>query len=534
MLLQAKRLNSSNKHIVRDLLALAAFLRECPSLGNEFLENPDYERLIAVIKDLATSSNTSIMCAAIRAWTSACLTIAKRCSESQSSSNKGNIESAIIAPDVSDLLSQLFSCLANDCLSFLGIVIDDSKRSVLRETVGLCLFDLLRARGIGLTLKVKEWHLLAWTLLDPSPSVKFKLTQSLNTLIQTHAVHPRILALSCLLATDAALCASAESALNFAVKRLRRTHQLLCEKAMNSQDHSLRKVAEDNMPETILPYVLHLLSHHPDFPTSAAMDDEQDRLRMKAVMQSLSMVLNVLLDSVNNTGENLSYLFKQVLMITQYYTDRVDPGNLGLSFVTRLTRKMLNERIRAAENVQTYPGDIMLPMDLYAPCEDDDPDEGLETEEAVDIALRKVGNIKVTRKRRIDRSPSAVQKTLVRKREEKRRVRARVQVNSSDEDSVEDRSTRSLADARSPVDTQYGKISRSGRAIKAVQYHEVDEDDQEVNRWDETAGLKAKSRSRPQHNVDSLDQENSFAVAIKSSTKKEKVKKVIFVSLEYA
>ena len=238
------------------------------------------------------------------------------------------------------------------------------------------------------------------------------------------------------------------------------------------------------MPEGLLPYVLHLLSYHPDFPSSSAMEDEGDKRRCRNIAkvprtrldaprwvdpgsptpsslrspQNLRMVLSALTASLQDGTNNLSFLLKQVGMIDRHYDDATgapprrvmrppvpakptishtrrppppppphspathpsdafslfppptfththttrththslthththtrkphalthththilkhtpcaplaDPDNIGLNFVTRLAIQLLNEKIKTAESVTAYPGDVHLPTDLFA------------------------------------------------------------------------------------------------------------------------------------------------------------------------
>jgi hypothetical protein len=75
------------------------------------------------------------------------------------------------------------------------------------------------------------------------------------------------------------------------------------------------------MPEGILPYVLHLLSYHPDFPESSAMETEADKKRCRNIAKNLRMVINALTQSLGEDSNNLSFLLKQVGMIDQHYDD---------------------------------------------------------------------------------------------------------------------------------------------------------------------------------------------------------------------
>jgi hypothetical protein len=85
----------------------------------------------------------------------------------------------------------------------------------------------------------------------------------------TTPLHPRFLVYPCLLASDDALSAVAKSSLKTAISRLRNTHESLCSRALLEDSEYFRLLAEQYIPETIVPFALHLLSYHPEFPESA-------------------------------------------------------------------------------------------------------------------------------------------------------------------------------------------------------------------------------------------------------------------------
>ena len=153
--------------------------------------------------------------------------------------------------------------------------------------------------------------------------------------------------------------------LMFAIRRLRSSHDNLTGRAFNENSSELRALAEVNMPESILPYVLHLLSYHPDFPITAEVQDENDKKRLKNIMKNLRMIIDTLMNSLKDVSSNLSYLLKQVNMISQNYQDITDPNNIGLHFVTILATKILSEKIKVVENILAHPQDVFLPIELY-------------------------------------------------------------------------------------------------------------------------------------------------------------------------
>ena len=151
----------------------------------------------------------------------------------------------------------------------------------------------------------------------------------------------------------------------FAVRRLRSTHDILTGRAFHEDSSELRSLAEVNMPESVLPYVLHLLSYHPDFPTSSKIENDSDKRKLKNIMRNLRMVIDTLMNSLKDVSSNLSYLLKQVNMISQNYQDKTDADNIGLHFVTILATKLLSEKIKVVENILAHPQDVFLPIELY-------------------------------------------------------------------------------------------------------------------------------------------------------------------------
>jgi hypothetical protein len=231
----------------------------------------------------------------------------------------------------------------------------------------------MQVKSVGRTLSVFEWQTLAWTLVDSSRQCRRSTLSALSLVIQTTTVHPRFLALPCLMASDDENKNFAQQAFEFSIKRLRLSHDILCSKVMALEDQGsdeeaerMRRVAEGNMPECILPYAIHLLSYHPDFPVSLDLNEEGDSRRAGHISNSLKMVINTLLGSARGDAVNsLSYLLKQVEILGTYYCDKLNKDNDGLVLVANLAREILNEKSRAVENVQPYPGEITLPMDLY-------------------------------------------------------------------------------------------------------------------------------------------------------------------------
>jgi hypothetical protein len=278
-----------------------------------------------------------------------------------------------------DFLELLFSCLESYGAQVLDLKISSGARQAqVREVATTCLIQMLAIKSVGKGISTQEWLAISWAFLDGNERCRQKIFQTFSSLIQTHCLHPRFLAIPCLLASDSLLSQTANQALHFTIRRLNKTHIDLCERAMEAQEqgnsqekHHYVSLSKVNSPECMIPYLFYLLSHHPDFPTSMEITAEGDEERLKAIYRSIKMMYSVLLQSVGNDNNTLSILLKQVQMIFQYYSDRHRQNHSSrnsdstspLQFVLRIALYLLEGQIKT--QIQPYPGDINLPMDLY-------------------------------------------------------------------------------------------------------------------------------------------------------------------------
>jgi hypothetical protein len=273
--------------------------------------------------------------------------------------------------EFTQLIDVLFDSLSTGGETLAQSRIDDlASRAVVFETVTHCALSLTKVKQFGLRLSTDNWHKLGWALLSQPPSTAKVLLQYFGSILCTHPVHSKFLAYPCLFAAkDSHLSEQASRMVMFAVRRLRNTHEQLCSRAITAEGDEetgeLKRLAENSMPENILPYLLHILSYHPDFPTSSAVDTEEDKIKLQGVVACVKMLLKILHESLSEGASNVSYLLKQLNLINQRYIDKHDNENIGLQFVTRVAAKLTNELVKTADNAQVYPGDILLPGDLY-------------------------------------------------------------------------------------------------------------------------------------------------------------------------
>jgi hypothetical protein len=396
---------------------------------------------------------------------------------------------------------------------------DEVDKEVLFEASASCALSLMKLHAFATAISVDQWHTLGWTLLCPVAAIRQRLFGILSLAIQMHPLHAKFLAYPCLFATDDSLYARAEQALGFAVQRRRRTHEELCAQAIGSQTNQpqLQKLTESLMPESILPYLLHLLSYHPEFPASTAIETETDKRRMKNLVRSVSMLLQVLQNSLINESCNMSYLLKLLNTANRFYIDKHDPDNVGLHFVTRMTVKLLHEQVKTSDNLQIHPGDVSLPAELYqrkVGISQDGGDgsvavmmlgagtaEGYdEAESAIDKALQIAGRSNKPQKAGAARARAAVADDgpshASRKRahaespgdDNKRRATEKARSSFG----TEDKAAPAVA-SRLPEEAPTRVVPKRG-AREVVSYREPVESEREMLQWEEAAAKAKKPR----------------------------------------
>jgi hypothetical protein len=408
-----------------------------------------------------------------------------------------------------------------DCLKATGAQLgsysteDEQEKLSLYEAAADCALSLIRLDAFTNALTVDQWHTLGWTMLCPVASIRRRLFNTLSGLIQLYPLHAKFLAYPCLFATDEELQLRAEQALGVAVQRRRKTHEDLCSQLIGRSEsqNKVQRHAESMMPEAVLPYLLHLLSYHPDFPATTAIDNDADKKRMKNLVRSVSMLLQVLQNSLRDESCNMSYLFKLLNTVNRYYIDRHDPDNVGLHFVTRMTVKLLNERIKTSDNLQNHPGEVTLPPELYqrrATAQDPDMAESSvavmmlgagtaegfeEAELAIDKALQIAGKSNKMLKSAASK-PAAVTGAAAgsRKRpavaspsgrdEEAHSAAAKRRSSSVEKEKV----------TRLPEEAPTRVVPRRGAKQAAVSYKEAAESDKEMLQWEHAAAEARKPR----------------------------------------
>ena len=113
------------------------------------------------------------------------------------------------------------------------------------------------------------------------------------------------------------------------------------------------------MPEYAVPYAIHLLTYHPDFP-----EDSSDTQRVKTVERHLKALLEPLIVSLGAEADNVSFLLQMFDMVMQH-EDALDGEADRVLLLCSVGKKCLKKMIKNPENVKPYPGHIYLPVALY-------------------------------------------------------------------------------------------------------------------------------------------------------------------------
>jgi len=224
-------------------------------------------------------------------------------------------------------------------------------------------------------LDTPRWRALGWVMLDPEETVAGAFTRKLAKAVRGSKVHLKFLALLSLAALeeDADARKEARQAVTRAVQNLRRGYEdYMAGQEEEPSEEAKRKVTTSMMPEYLLPYLLHLLTHFPDFPTSL-----HDAGRWRPLHRCLAFLLEPLMVTLGPEADNLSFLLLMTDTILTGYKDASTEGEEGgedeevatmrLHQVTMACREYLRSKIKTQENLQAYPGKIYLPLQLYSP-----------------------------------------------------------------------------------------------------------------------------------------------------------------------
>jgi len=248
-------------------------------------------------------------------------------------------------------------------------------------------------------ITARRWHTLGWVMQDSEARVRHKFGDALAEGVRRCAFPLKFTAYLCLAASepDADQKKMVAETVLAAVNRLRgehlrRMHALTDANDSSSSgsgmlaaaaaaaaatgtsmiDASLAPGGVDDgldeqrralntllMPEYAVPYVVHLLSHHPEFP-----DDKTDAGRIKAVERYLKAFLEPLVHSLGLEADNVSFLLQMFDKISDH-KDALDGDTFRAHLLASIGKKCLKKMIKNPDNVKGYPGTIYLPSNLF-------------------------------------------------------------------------------------------------------------------------------------------------------------------------
>ncbi len=196
----------------------------------------------------------------------------------------------------------------------------------------------------GPELSPRRWHSLAWLMHDSSRDVRRTLSHKLaactdvNLMMGTRFTLP-FLSLAALDA-DKELRAIAKEYLKQAVFKLRAFHhQQRIAWQFGDSEAGADDEADDTrmrpllrlMPEYSIPYVLHLLAHHPEYPDDDEPMDVEDGAqpgapaledpRLKSMLKCLQMLLEPISFAQGADAGNLAFLMNLATSIQNFHRD---------------------------------------------------------------------------------------------------------------------------------------------------------------------------------------------------------------------
>ncbi|KAI9979970.1 hypothetical protein PInf_027061 [Phytophthora infestans] len=270
--------------------------------------------------------------------------------------------------EASTLIQLLFGVLHSDGKTFAST---PAQTAALRATASCGLMKIVRNRQLEASLSLSEWHTLGWTLQDSSEDVRRKFLKKLTSHLVKHlGQHPhKYLSYLALAATDASpsVKKSAKSLLKLAVERMRRLFD-----AASSRDSTSNpgRMAALMVPEYALPYVIHLLAHHPSFPVKLVERTSTVEVLSSALWADQLAYLSFFLDGLVATNaaaaDNIAFLLQMLTKLSQCH-DVAAPSDINIYPLIDSAAVLLKKRIKSQSNLKPFPGKIFLPKHLYSP-----------------------------------------------------------------------------------------------------------------------------------------------------------------------
>lgn len=240
-----------------------------------------------------------------------------------------------------------------------------------RVAASSSLLRLMRDTRVERLLSVSQWHLLGFVLQDSSEDVRASFLQKLTSHLTKHAVpHPHKYVSYLVLAaseSSAVLKKRARSLLSVAVQRMRRMFEVSLARGSGDGASALM------VPEYALPYTIHLLAHHPDFPRATAQRSTSSGSHASLLhdpawssqLQYLGFFLDGLVPSTASTeADNVAFLLQLLAKLAEC-DDAFDPSSPNAYPLVASAAVLVKKKIRNPASLRPFPGKIYLPKQLF-------------------------------------------------------------------------------------------------------------------------------------------------------------------------
>ncbi|GLE05586.1 hypothetical protein PINS_up014618 [Pythium insidiosum] len=244
-----------------------------------------------------------------------------------------------------------------------------------RGAAAASLLKLVRNQSVESSLSLSEWHLLGFVLQDSSEGVRESFLKKLaaNLVKRTIPNPHKYLSFLALCATESnqVIKKRARALLTAAVERMRRTFEAISATSLPADEEDAEMQQQANalmVPEYSLPYVIHLLAHHPDFPEGESMVSRNSILLdpvWSTPVSHLSFFLDGLVSSNANDGDNIAFLLQMLAKLSNCH-DVMSESSTAMYPLVECAVALLKRRIKNQSNLKSFPGKIYLPKQLYA------------------------------------------------------------------------------------------------------------------------------------------------------------------------
>lgn len=268
--------------------------------------------------------------------------------------------------DASTLIQLLFEILRSDGKSCAST---NAQAAMFRATASCGLMKMMRIRHVEALISVSEWHLLGLSIQDSSEDVRRQFLKKLTShLVKQPMQHPhKYLSYLALAATETTSSVKKEARhiYKIAVERMRRTFDATSEISSPEQDSSLSALM---VPEYALPYVIHLLAHHPAFPMKLVEKTPTVTVLHSAEWTDQLAYLEFFLDglvSAKSAADNIAFLLQILTKLSQYH-DVLAPNDIAIYPLIDSTAVLLKKKIKKQSDLKPFPGRIFLPKHLFS------------------------------------------------------------------------------------------------------------------------------------------------------------------------